>query len=198
MPVNRHLLGHGGVWLKCFLWAHARPRARPSPPRRPLRMRTAARDCLRDVRLAAESGQPASLGRPPEPSPVSVCVNLNVSTPCGVGPSPTGLAASRAPTTREAGTQTDPVQVLPLGAPAPREPWAYAVWAAPEAPELVGVHTGGGKAWEGLAAALGGYSFKKGHRLRRFPTEALAHDGFRCEAGKHGLSSSTWRTVRWG
>ena len=69
----------------------------------------------------------------------------------------------------------------------PPELWAYAVWCIPGHASWRGVHGGGGAAWGALLGPLGGrYSYRLGHRLRRFPSVAEALAAYRHEAPMYG------------
>ena len=126
---------------------------------------------------AAAAGQAAAAG-------VAAALGL---TPCGAGAAP----AKKAPA---AGAASSVARQGPIaGKPArPRDPsaeaWAYAVWRHPSRPELRGVHCGGGAAWKALAPTLPGrrYCFAAGTRLRRFPSEREALEGYEAEAAAHG------------
>ncbi|CAK0890053.1 unnamed protein product, partial [Prorocentrum cordatum] len=59
--------------------------------------------------------------------------------------------------------------------------WAYAVWASPAAPDLVGVHCGARRAWDAIAGRIGGYRSFRGDRLRRFASEDEATAGYLAE-----------------
>ena len=83
------------------------------------------------------------------------------------------------------------LRIQPEPAPEPEaeedaDTWAYAVWSAPGAVHLVGVHLGGSRAWQYLCRQLGGYSYRRGHRLRRAPDEAAALQLYRSESRRHG------------
>lgn len=74
--------------------------------------------------------------------------------------------------------------------------WAYVVWRAPAAKEdIVGVHTGGARAWRGIADRLPGraYAYRDGTRLRRIPDAELAAAAYAKEAGQHGAPLPTRR-----
>ena len=80
-------------------------------------------------------------------------------------------------------------------APESRELWAYAVWGGPGTQGIVGVHTGGRAAWEAISRAIGTYSYRSGHRLRKAPTEREAIAVFEREARKHNVNvpPHVWR-----
>ena len=195
-----------GCWLKRFGRAPRAPAYRPAGR---ARMRVLAGD-LRRARSADASTRniPGSAGKAdlgillPLPGRGSALTGelrfrFGEGTPCGAGRGPAAGAPLARPATCEASSQTDPVRVLPLEPPPAPEGWAYAVWAAPNAPSYVGVHTGGGRAWRGIEAALRGYSYRRGDRLRRYANEALAHDGFQQEARRHGLNPWEYKTIHW-
>lgn len=67
--------------------------------------------------------------------------------------------------------------------------WAYAVWRAPGAREdMVGMRTGGGRAWRGIAERLPGRgcAYRDGARLRRFPDAEQAAAAYEEEAKTRG------------
>ena len=83
----------------------------------------------------------------------------------------------------------------PGPAPAPdcaASEWAYAVWSLPAPGDSqIGVHTGGVRAWRALTPHLPGGRYIYPHcRLRRFPSEEAAVDGYSAEAARHGAPLS--------
>ena len=61
------------------------------------------------------------------------------------------------------------------------------VWACPGSPEDIrGIH-GGPRGWESIAARLAGraYSYRAGHRLRRYASRAQAVLAYNREAARH-------------
>ena len=68
--------------------------------------------------------------------------------------------------------------------PLPSDLWAYAVWGGPDTVDIVGVHVGGRAAWDGILQVIGAY--RRGHRLRRAPTEVEAIALYEREAPRHG------------
>lgn len=65
----------------------------------------------------------------------------------------------------------------------------YTVWKIPGHPELSGVWFGPHPlVWDSICARLaGGRLFGSGARLKRFPSFFEAEEGWRREAGRHGL-----------
>ncbi|CAK0850516.1 unnamed protein product [Prorocentrum cordatum] len=141
----------------------------------------AASACSRRAPAASLAGAGASLSSA-APGPAVQTANVHL-TPCGAGGSPAGAAPGAGPATRDVGAQTEPEE------PA----WAYAVWACPAAPDLVGVHCGARRAWGAIAGRIGGHRSFRGDRLRRVASEDEAIAGYLAEAARHGADSRVER-----
>ena len=64
----------------------------------------------------------------------------------------------------------------------------YVIWKIPGRSHLVGVHSGGLRAWRALETELGRYSYAQGHRLRKAQSLFDALALFESEAAKHGIA----------
>ena len=65
------------------------------------------------------------------------------------------------------------------------------VWVVPAGVgqgQLVGIHTGGLRAWRALESQFGTYSYKRGHRLKKAATILDALVVFTSESTKHGVT----------
>ena len=118
------------------------------------------------------------------PSPAATPPPAAAPAPPAAGAAPP--AAGAAPPAAGA-PPADPPQPPPASFSFPdrRQQWAYVVWRCPAAPDLVGIHSGAGRAWAAIEARIGMYSYAAGHRLRRCSSLAEAEAAFHAQASVH-------------
>ena len=68
----------------------------------------------------------------------------------------------------------------------PDDQHLYVVWKAPIAEHIVGIHSGGMRAWRAILAAIGSYVYDRGDRLRRFENLSAASAAYARESERHG------------
>ena len=129
---------------------------------------------------AEPEAEPAGAASAGPAAAASSIVHVHVHVEPRRRASPPPAASSRA--------RAEPKAAAAASSPAQgRAGHAYAVWAIPGAPELRGVHADGLEAWQFLLRHLGGgYSYRQGHRLRRFESESEAVRAYESEAARHG------------
>ena len=115
---------------------------------------------LSEATAASQAAGPAASAPEPDSEVEGLSAGLG-GLGLGSGPEPApeqGAAAAAAP---------------PAAVPGE---WCYVVWRIPGHAHLIGLHTGGFRAWAGITQAAGEYSYARGWRLRKAPTLAAAQE----------------------